>query len=298
MENNGGKRKFTKKNCAPTVKNKTVNQRSCFTPQILMNLRDLYNKRYPDDPIKSSNANTIWKELNKRLYTCTNEDCWLSELSEPHIRKKIHDIAFSPKSPSSWKKNPNEWLTNFDINNVLEQYEEADQTFEFIGPSFIDFDAKDGNSCVDPEVCNFNLKHYLDEGVEKVGFIFNLDKHNQSGSHWVSFFVNITDQFVFYFDSVGTSIPKEIKALSDKIIEQGKAMNMDFEYHDNKGVAHQYGNNECGMYSLFFIITLLTNKVNDKPFKDVKSLIGFFKDKRKKRIRDQEVHALRKVYYN
>ena len=57
---------------------------------------------------------------------------------------------------------------------------------------------------------------------------------------------------------------------------------------------HQYGDTECGMYSLFFIITLLTQKINSKK-KSLPYLINFFK---KKRITDKQVENLRYIYYN
>ena len=58
---------------------------------------------------------------------------------------------------------------------------------------------------------------------------------------------------------------------------------------------HQKGNNECGMYSLFFIITMLTNKVNNKKFKNMKQKLNYFT---KNRINDKFVFQKRKQYFN
>ena len=37
--------------------------------------------------------------------------------------------------------------------------------------------------------------------ANKIGVIFNLDKHDQSGSHWVAMFIDLENKFFFYFDS-------------------------------------------------------------------------------------------------
>jgi hypothetical protein len=42
------------------------------------------------------------------------------------------------------------------------------------------------------------LKDYIDKNITKIGIIFNLDNHNESGSHWVSLFIDLEDKFVLY----------------------------------------------------------------------------------------------------
>ena len=208
-------RKFKQKNCAPRVRNKTIHAKSCYTSSIIENLKKLYNKRY-HDKIVATKPRQIWKELKSRFSKCNSEDCWLKELSNPNVAQKIEKAIFSPKKPASWKKNPNEWLTNYDIRHVLEQYEDYMDHFEFIGPSFIDFNETEHGTCIDEEVCNFDLSEKMKDKKSKIGIIFNLDKHNMSGSHWVSLFIDLDEGFVFYFDSAGDPIPKEIKALVEK----------------------------------------------------------------------------------
>lgn len=100
--------------------------------------------------------------------------------------------SFAPVSPPEWKKNPHEWLSSIDINDVMKQYEKAYNSFDFIGPSPIDFDTrKMYGECVWDELCNFNLKEQIKNGKTKIGIIFNTDPHNKSGQHWISMFINI-----------------------------------------------------------------------------------------------------------
>ena len=291
------KLKFTKKNCSPIMKGKTVHKNSCLTSNVMFNLKKQYNHKYPEDPIRENTPASIWKLLKKKMTTCQSEDCWLTELAEPDVKKRLERYAFSPKSPTSWKNDPNEWLTNHDINNVLGQYEYKYDSFEFIGPSFIDFNDKLGDTCVDTEVCNLNIQEQMDNKKDKIGIIFNLDRHDQPGSHWVSLFIDLKDKFIYYFDSVGTKIPNRIYELVKNIQEQGTKLStkIDFKFIDNHLFEHQKSNTECGMYSLFFIITLLTNKVFSRPFNGLEEKLDFFKSNK---IPDKKMEELRKKYYN
>ena len=317
--------KFNKKNirktkkmvCNPIVAGKTVSNDTCYTPKFLYKIKMEYNKQHLDNPIIAKHPTKIWHELHDRLTLCSKEDCWLRQIDDVNLRNQINEHIFAPKQPPEWKNNPNEWLSNIDIIDVLEQYEEKYTEFKLIGPTFIDFDAKLKDSCVDNELCNFSLLNYIKKGENKIGVIFNLDRHDQSGSHWVSLFIDIQDKFIFYFDSAGNKIPKEIRHLVIRIMKQGKKMRkpVNFKFYQNYPFEHQMGNTECGMYSLFFMITMLTNKMETQPthnshssgsmtegadlnvhrFKNAAEKIYFFKNER---ITDEFVEKLRAKYYN
>lgn len=289
-----------KLNCSPLVKGKTVNKNSCFTEDVLNVIKKEYNKDHRENQIMSHNKDEIWNELKHRLSTCDGERCWLNEIDNTVLRKKIDKLIFAPDSPPEWKKNPDEWLSNFDILDVLKQYEEAYPNFKFIGPSPIDFDARPSSmngDCVTKELCQFSLKKMMDNKKTKIGIVFNLDKHNQSGSHWVSLFVDVDNNFLFYFDSAANSIPNEIKTLIDRILTQAKAKQIGIEIKDvTKIKQHQYGNTECGMYSLYFITTLLTEETGEgKKLHTNQEKIDYFT---KKRIPDKYVFDYRKKFFN
>lgn len=295
----GGGKTMKKMNCSPLV-DKTPVKGSCFTAKILYLLKNSYNKHNPNTIIKTSNPTKIWKELKNRLKTCNKEDCWLEEIDDNSVRKKLDEYIFAPDHPDEWKKNPTEWLSNFDIMNVLKQYMKKFPNFYSPPPTPIDFDSKpndmDGN-CVSNELCSFNLEKHIKNGKTKFGIVFNISPHTSSGSHWVSLYIDIDDKFIFYMDSAGNEIPKEIKAFVERVIEQGLAMNgnIKLHYYENCPLEHQMGTTECGMFSLFFIITMLSNKVENKVFKNYFDKIRFFKDKR---IPDRYVFRFRKIYFN
>ena len=47
---------------------------------------------------------------------CGKEDCFLNQLSN-HDKKQIDEKIFAPDHPTTWDKNPTEWLSN--IPNIL-----------------------------------------------------------------------------------------------------------------------------------------------------------------------------------
>ena len=352
----GGTKKI---NCSPAVKNKTVNSSTCYTPDVLIKIKDAYNKSHSkDEYIPWSNPQEIWITLNKRLVNCSKEDCWLSTIKDKTLAQELKDVIFAPEHPPEWLKNPNEWLTDLDISNVMKQYEKTYSNFKFIGPSPIDFDSRvkrellpwadAGNSndeiCVWEELCHLNVAKLLKRGITQLGMVFNLDRYDEPGSHWVSLYVSLGEHektkntktsggtsntliqwphdaqpdttggtkkkdaeiegpFLFYFDSTGREAPAEIKTLIKRIETQCHNLHppIKIKSYNNNGKDHQKSNTECGMYSLFFIITMLTNKMEDKDIPngelelDFNEKITLFRDAT---IHDKYVEIYRHKYFN
>jgi hypothetical protein len=193
---------------------------------------------------------------------CDIESCWLKQnFIANDVDKALASYTFTPKSPKSWTKNPTEWLSSIDIENVMKQYENTYKCFQFLGPSPIDFDTRAMyGKCVWDELCNFDLQKHIKKGKNKIGIIFNTDPHYLNGSHWISLFINIKKGFIFFFDSNGDPAPKEIVVLYKRIIQQAKALSIDLKFNENAPFEHQFENTECGMYSLYLITSLLTDK--------------------------------------
>jgi hypothetical protein len=255
------KRTMKRMNCSPAVKQSSVNN-SCYTPKILSMIRDAYNKDHPTTRIDETDPTKLWQILNDRFVQCNKEDCWLNELKDANLKKKIDRYIFAPDKPYEWKKEPNAWLSNYDIMNVLEQYEETYRHFEFIGPTPIDFDKVVGKTCVQNELCKFRLSEHINRGKTHIGIIFNLSPSTSDGSHWVSLFIDVKERVIFFFDSAGANAPAQIKAFIKRVQNQAvEKYGRRFTYFKNFPKEHQMGNTECGVYSLFFIITMLTSTI-------------------------------------
>ena len=119
-----------KMNCSPIVK-KTPVKHSCLPEDILLTIKREYNNNHPENPIKTNHFTEIWNELKNRL-DCKKEDCWLKEIRDTKLRKEIDEMIFAPDQPPEWKNNPDEWLSNFDIIDVLKQYQKTYKNFTFI----------------------------------------------------------------------------------------------------------------------------------------------------------------------
>jgi len=275
-------------NCSPKPKSE-MNGFSCYTNKSLYKLRDLWNARHPDVKIINSSPREIHRELSEKFNgICNKESCWLKQKSE--LGKIDSDMAdsFAPESPPEWKKNPYEWLSSVDIMNVMKQYEKAYKCFDFIGPTPIDFDTRKlYGECVWDELCNFSIENQIKSGKTKIGIIFNTDPHNKPGQHWISMFINIKKKRIFFFDSTGDKPPPEIMVLVNRIKEQGLGLNPKyvFKFDSNEGVEHQYGNTECGIYSLFFIVHMLEDKLTEHYLKT-------------HILKDEYMNKFRKIYFN
>lgn len=281
-------KKFKKLRCSPQLKDEQESDYTCYNKRSLDKMKNLWNARHPDSKIKTNDSKQIWIQLKNRLSNvCNNERCWMEQqFMKSGIDNTIKNFTFAPFSPSKWKQNPNEWLSSVDILNVMKQYEKTYPCFEFIGPSPIDFDKrKMYGECVWDELCHFNLENQIKKKKTKIGVSFNLDPHYKPGSHWVSLFINIKKKTIFYFDSNGDKIPRQINGFVKRVIQQGNKLGMNFKFDSNHPKEHQEENTECGIYSLYFLINQLKDKFNPAILK-------------KKRINDKTMQKFRKIYFN
>ena len=272
--------------CSPNLKKKDF---TCYQDETLYKLRDLWNNRHPDAPIITNDTKEIWLKLKDNMKNvCNKESCWLKQkFVNGNLNKELTE-SFAPESPKEWKKNPNMWLSSVEILDVMKQYEKTYKCFEFIGPSPIDFDTrKMYGECVWDELCNFNLSKQIKNGKTKIGIIFNTDPHNKPGRHWISMFINIKKGTIFYFDSGGDKINPLVMKLVNRIIKQGEQLNpkIKFKFDENYPIEHQYGDTECGIYSLYFIIHMLEDKITEHYLKT-------------HILKDEYMEKFRNIYFN
>ena len=131
------------------------------------------------------------------------------------------------------------------------QYENKYKDFKFFGAVPLDFD-----DLPQLNIKNIDFGDLEKQGKHKIGVIFNLDKHDQPGSHWVSLYADLAKNQVYFSDSYDIAPPVEITKLMRRITPRyleskqtggGKPM---VSY--NKQRAQKKGS-ECGVYSIAFI---------------------------------------------
>ncbi len=288
-ENGATKTKINPDSCNPANNNSS----SCFDFEALVKIAKSWNKDHPksEDKIKipvrdnHKNKKTLWNHIDRKLRgTCTTEWCWIEQDFVRKVGNSELEALFRPKMPRSWRKNKYEWLSSIDIESVMSQYEGKYPDFKFIGPVPIDFDYQyEFGKCIVNELCKINLKNLLKRKITKVGVIFNLDKHNQPGSHWVAMYMDLNKKVVYYFDSYGSSPPSEVQVLIERLQEQSEELGFELKYDYSK-IRHQYENSECGVYSIYFITQLLEDKKT-------------FSSMQKHRISDKVVNDKRNYFF-
>lgn len=207
---------------------------------------------------KNASDFQIWRLIQKRMAkTCNNEMCWIEKSNLDHYEKNKIIEHYKPKKPDVWNSRPTEWLDTNNIENVLNQYQRKHKNFYFVGAVPIDFDHRySPTNCVVNELCNISVRNLLKKGKSNLGVVFNLDKHDEPGSHWVGTFARLNRGEVGYFDSYGYAAPREVVALMEKIKQQCSELKQRVTLKFNK-IRHQRKNSECGVYSINFIIKML-----------------------------------------
>lgn len=248
--------------CSPNID--VTSHYTCFDIDELIQIANAFNQYIKDNRlckknkcvptklinIENKTKEKLWKSIYNRLNKiCKYEWCWVDQdfikgIPDKNLQEKIRYFTFKPKMD----KNKYNWLSTKDINNVMQQYQEFDKSFKFLGALPCDF-------------YKITKVNYDDiQNYKKIGIIFNLDTHNKGGSHWVAFLIDNKKKSIEYFDSTGNPpnlyIKQFIKFLKSEIIK-------DYNYFQNKYV-HQKKNSECGVYSMYYIIQrLLGNDFND-----------------------------------
>ncbi len=197
--------------------------------------------------IEDKTKKELWRSIYKRLQNvCKQESCWIdldfiNLIQDKSLVDKLKHFTFKPKMT----KNRTDWLSTLQINNVMQQYQEFDKNFKFLGALPSDF------------YTQIQLDYKQLKNYKKAAIVFNLDTHDKPGSHWVVLYIDNTNKLVEYFDSTGKSPNKHIK----KFIQLLKTLNITkgYKYLQNT-IVHQTKNSECGIYSMYYIIQRLLGK--------------------------------------
>lgn len=250
--------------CAPALKRR--NGETCLPTSTIRQLVAVWNKQFPRHKIATRNttrrrgsdggASKLYNQLRRAMrgvYKCETEYCLVKKLPLDAGARKNMLSYFRPEKPELWDKKPTQWLDSFNLEDVMNQYEQSNPEFEFIGPVPIDFDSQAGafGRCIVDELCKLNVEDMIARGKRKIGIIFNLDPHDQPGSHWVCAFIDLDASAAYYFDSYGFKPEREINELFKRLHAQG------VKHIFFNDIRHQRKDSECGMYCLFTIICLL-----------------------------------------
>ena len=277
------KPKLTKKRKVYCSPDNTKNKYTCFSLDSLKKIAKKWNKNNKDKIRMSKSIPTLWKNIRKKMNN-NNEWCWIQQNFIKELNDDKINSTFRPQIPNEWYLNKNEWLSTIDIEDVMKQYEDKHKDFQFVGPVPIDFDLKDSvGDCIIDELCKIDIFNLKKQKIVKIGIIFNLDKHDQNGSHWVALYSDLNKNNIYYFDSYGLGPPQEIDTLAQRLVSQGNKNNTKINYKKNNN-RFQFKGSECGVYCMYFITELLKGK----SFTKIKNNI----------IKDDEMMENRGYFYS
>lgn len=256
-------------NCS-IIRKINIKKGSCFLKQDLIVIAKKLNEcRIKGKKIKYCIGKTIDTNITRqKLYTKIKNTLKLKE--QDWVKQKFIGISsylktdiFKPKGPKL-----NEWLSNFDISLVMNQYtkfyEKTKKDFVFHGVVMANW------YNLHPELLqNFKIN-------KKQAVIFNTDSENGPGLHWVAVFINKKE--IEFFDSNGTNpniyIYKFLTNLS-KLLHRTVKINK---------IKHQTIDGICGIYTLKFVLYRLFGLKTFKQFiKDIQP--------------DNDVNKLRKTFF-
>lgn len=298
--------------CSPLLKLK--NKKTCYTRTDLLFIIKAWNILYSNkiEINKTDTTPILIKKINEKFQNLLNtkvDTYWAwtdiiktqaNKKSNPEIIDKIVKIeskSLRPSQPPEWGKNPEEWLSNFDIIKVLNQYQEISEfKYKFLGVHSIDFGLKKDDKCLFSRNCHINLREILKSNkIKYIGFITNLSKASEPGTHWTSSFFVLDPKLQsfggYYYDSTVSNIPKDLQPVFKDIKKQAeeifkKPFNI---YYNNK--RHQRGNNACGLFSIAFQVRwllLLHKNKNTTTMKEVITHPSFI---------DSKMNILRLKYF-
>lgn len=250
---------------------KTKTRDICMPMSLIRKLVKEYNESHPDNAIliqRGDTKHTLFEALNNRYSSkCGSYDelCWV----ESSTRLSLDDQALahkmlSPEAPRHWKSERNAWLSNFDIDDVLSQYNSTH--FQFLGVFPIDFQEKNRfNQCIGQDMCSFAMRSLLNKGITKWAIVLNLDRHDEPGRHWVCMYCDMDETSskygIYYYDSIADAPCYRVNKFVQRCKEEMK--DPKFHYYANR-IRHQTSNTECGMFCTCFIVCMLLSNMSYK----------------------------------
>lgn len=250
--------------CSPVAAENRALGSTCFSLPTLRTLAERWNAAHSQDkhiptPAKAT-SRTLWTALRQamRAECGTRSDaCWVDR-DGPLADTTLANASFAPTKPASWVKNPRTWLSTTDIDRVMAQHALVPANkFKWLGALPRDFRAPHpAGGCVSDKMCDLNLTNMVKQTTTvNLGVVFNLDRHDESGSHWVAAFVCMDPTStlfgVNFSNSTGSPPVDEIKSWCDDV-----ARTLGAPFIINK-VEKQHKNTECGVFSMYILIRCL-----------------------------------------
>ncbi len=182
------------------------------------------------------------------------EKCVLQHALHVNVNK-----VFAPDAPHSWAKDPEEWLSDADVEHVMQQYVEDRPDVLLLPFATSDFGGTEGAVCHNVAMCRFTTADAESHGVQHVLLLMNKDVWGGKGTHWVSFYFHVPEGIAFYFDSLGNDMPRHLKQWINRRRRERKMLHPSappMRVERNTLVHQQHGSN-CGIYAIHMMVSMI-----------------------------------------
>ena len=196
------------------------------------------------------------------------------------LKLKNQEENFKPFGPTD----KDTWFSNFNIDQVLSQFEKKYPFAKHIKFQMRDFEK------YDTELSNLDIIKEYNKNKTCFCVVLNDDYTRGRGTHWTSIFIDMRKKpfTIEHFNSSGAGPKNEFR---EWMWKQKHKLDKQFSDKDEiskvievSKIAHQQDSSSCGPYSVFYIISRLENV----PYE------YFLKIK----IDDKNMHKLREILLN
>lgn len=195
-------------------------------------------------------------ESAKKMLHCESESCVINKPEFYNLYTgnldELKKNNFKPEGP----RNTDEWLSNYNLDDVLEQWQKKYSDFRHIPFQMRDFEK------TKTELATIDFIEEYKKGTKSFGVIINTDISTGSGIHWFAIFVDFRDSkkmSIEYFNSSGSLPVKEIHDWLYNTKMKMAAHGYDVDVVIVSRIEHQKSNTECGVFSLWYIYSRLNN---------------------------------------
>lgn len=281
------------KKCAPS---KTYKDGSCLTLEALQliakkhnnNTNTKYHINISDNKLEM--VNLLEKALSNK---CDDQICW----TRVSVLEEIEKETFRPEGPDKRYA----WLSTSDINDVVLQYQDKHPDFVFLGAVPADFEEisilgisdldfndfeKEGKTklgiVINLDDSRGNGTHWVSLFINlKEGLIYYFDSVGKKPYERTKKFINKIVKYLYnkiYKKDININRLLKITKVVSKMLNVNKnniqvSENNILELLNNmkifdiryNSIQHQFGNSECGVYSINFIVRL----VGGESFDDI-----------------------------
>lgn len=214
----------------------------------------------PIDPISKKNLfEQLAKSTGIACQKCLLDLALTNNIIDKEIHHKIDFYNFKPIGPK-----PKEWLSNFDIDKVMQQYRIAYSNFYPYRFNMSDMATKPlyGECALltTSPVKLYESSLKSPNHLTRFGVVINTAKSTASGQHWVCIYIDMsTDEWTIEFFN---SFPQSYKPINDVMMTLLKELEEYSAKLSNTitckivmidSVQHQLSSYQCGVYTLYYI---------------------------------------------